>query len=415
MPRRCPVIEYGQDYPDPLAPERSALPDAYVAERGAWPYVDVAALLNGGLPEPPAPVLLRRTDDVALFYAGSVNHLIGDPESGKTFIALAAVVEALQDGRRALVLDLDHNGAVATVARLLELGAGVEALSDPQQFRYAEPEDADHLDRLVEDATTWRPAAAVLDSVGELLPLLRLSSNSPDDFTLAHARALKPLAMAGAAVLAVDHLAKNADSRLQGATGTAAKRRAVGGTSLRVTIKDAFTPGKGGSCYLNINKDRHGGLRRHCHADTREPLAGIFELEQTGDVLTWRVLAPRPGQAIVAIGVSDDDIAELDALDPEPKSQRDVQKRLGWGGTRALTTLQAWRDIRSRSAPGADSESAPRSATPYVGSAEQPARALTLTEALDAAPPAGECVNCGDLAAPDADLCRECSDLARTA
>lgn len=69
-----------------------------------------------------------------------------------------------------------------------------------------------------------------------------MSSNQPDDFTVAHGRALKPLAMTGACVIAIDHLAKNTDSRASGPTGTNAKRRAVGGVSIRVVIKQPFTP-----------------------------------------------------------------------------------------------------------------------------------------------------------------------------
>ena len=49
-------------------------------------------------------------------------------------------------------------------------------------------------------------------------------------------------------------------------SSTAAKRRAVGGVSIRVTIKEQFAPGRVGSAYLALNKDRHGGLRRHCLA-----------------------------------------------------------------------------------------------------------------------------------------------------
>jgi hypothetical protein len=86
-------------------------------------YVDVAALLDGTLPEPPAPDLLRRSDSNALFYAGQVNLLFGDPESGKTWVALAAVEEALHKGGTALVVDLDHNGPAATLSRLVALGA----------------------------------------------------------------------------------------------------------------------------------------------------------------------------------------------------------------------------------------------------------------------------------------------------
>lgn len=59
-------------------------------------YGDVAALLAGELPEPPAPTVLRRTDGHGVFYAGQVNSLFGEPESGKTWIALAAAAEVLR-------------------------------------------------------------------------------------------------------------------------------------------------------------------------------------------------------------------------------------------------------------------------------------------------------------------------------
>ena len=43
-------------------------------------------MLAGGLPEPPAPVLLTRADGHAMFYEAQVNLLFGDAESGKTLI-----------------------------------------------------------------------------------------------------------------------------------------------------------------------------------------------------------------------------------------------------------------------------------------------------------------------------------------
>jgi hypothetical protein len=62
-------------------------------------YGDVAGLLAGELPDPPAPQVLRRSDGHALFYKGQVNMLFGEPESGKTWVALAAVTEVLGRGR----------------------------------------------------------------------------------------------------------------------------------------------------------------------------------------------------------------------------------------------------------------------------------------------------------------------------
>lgn len=306
-------------------------------------YADVTAYLDGTAPTPPEPDVLTRTDGTAVFYRGQVNHVFGDPESGKTFVALAAVAEELRQAGSALVVDMDHNGIESTVARLLMLGAPVDTLRNPARFRYAEPEDALHTIGIVSDCGEWQPAVIVLDSVGELLPMFGASSNSPDDFTGVNTRVMKPLALTGACVIAIDHLAKNAESRNHGATGTAAKKRTFGGVSLRVKIADQFVPGRGGSCHLTISKDRHGGLRQHCPTGDREPLAGTFVMHTNHDGTTWHVKAPamtdrNPDEAAPA-----EDVAAVAALDPPPSSGTDVQQRLRWGRQRALVALREYR------------------------------------------------------------------------
>ncbi|WP_237563563.1 AAA family ATPase [Arthrobacter sp. H-02-3] len=300
-------------------------------------YGDVAGLLSGTLPKPPAPSCLFRSDGAAVFYSGQVNMLFGEPESGKTWVALAAVAESLSRGRSAAVVDLDHNGMASTVTRLLGLGAPIPALSDLATFRYKEPEDKADLMATVTDLRRWAPSVVVIDSIGELLPVLNLNSNSPDDFTIAHSHALKPLAHAGCCVIVIDHVAKNPETK--GPTGTAAKLRAVGGASLRVRIKDSFAPGRGGSCYLGIQKDRHGGLRAATPAGEKEPVAGVFEL--TGDC-SWTVWAPTSGDR-VPDSVPGADLASLKSLAPGPVSVRDIKDRLGWGGDRATLALRVYR------------------------------------------------------------------------
>lgn len=307
-------------------------------------YVDVAALLDGDLADAPAPDALRRTDGIGLFYNGQVNLVFGDPESGKSWICLAAISEALSLGRRAVVIDLDHNGPSATVQRLLMLGAPEDALRDPERFRYVEPEDGQHLVAVVRDAAAWPANVAMLDSIGELLPLFGLSSNSPDDFTRVHSIVMKPLAMSGAAVLAIDHLAKNTESRAMGSTGTAAKKRAVGGVSLRVNVVEQFVPGQGGAANVTIAKDRHGGLRSNSPTGDKEPLAGTFRMRttETGET-TWSVIAPDNGARNPAEAPDPADVAALRALDPPPTNVRDVVARMKWRTTRAGIALKAYR------------------------------------------------------------------------
>lgn len=303
-------------------------------------YGDVAGLLSGDLPPAPTPSVFHRSDGNCLFYSGQFNLLFGEAESGKTFVVIGAIARALIAGQRAVFIDMDHNGVQAIVTRLLAFGVPPETLSDLNKFRYKEPEDKIDLIATVADLKAWQPHVVGVDSIGELLPSLGLNSNSPDDFTIAHTTVLKPLAMSGACVIAIDHVAKNAESKAQGPTGTVAKARAVGGVMLRVTVKDQFRPGHGGSCYLNIKKDRHGGLRAASGSDDKEPLAGTFKMFADS---TFAVFAPDQGERTpqAAPGV---DLAELKAMDPPPANVRDVKERLGWGTNRAQLALKVFRD-----------------------------------------------------------------------
>lgn len=306
-------------------------------------YADVSELIDRGGVAPVTPSVGRREDGIGLLYSAAVNTFVGLPESGKTLAALAIGADVLEAGGSLLILDLDHNGARATVSRLVAMGVDDLVLRNPDRFRYAAPDDGETYAAIVEDCAGWHPTLVVIDSVGELLPLFGASSNSPDDFTRVHSVAVKPFAVQGAAVLLIDHLAKNTESQAFGATGTAAKKRVIGGISLRCTAVKPFKPGEGGIAQLTINKDRHGGLRAASPSEEREPLAAKFVLTDRGGDLTWRFTAPESGERSAVAGVMESDVQALAELTPPPKSQRDVKNRMGWGSTRALDTLAEWR------------------------------------------------------------------------
>lgn len=284
------------------------------AESRAVPYADIGAILDGRAPEPVRPTIVQRTDGHSLFYTGQVNLVFGDPESGKTWVCLAAVAAELAAGRRALMIDLDHNGAVAIVGHLRKLGVEDQHLR--QQFRYVDPDHWAVFDQVVLDMAEWKPSLVVVDSLGELIPLYGRSSISPDDVTHVHRQTLKPLAQCGAAVIAVDHLSKGEQARGRlDPGGTLAKSRVLGGASYKVTLRRPFAPGQGGACELFVAKDRHGGVRAHC-APSVKPSAGIFELmDLDGDTLAWQVVAPSVGQAAVtpaaAQGVLESSVEEI--------------------------------------------------------------------------------------------------------
>jgi hypothetical protein len=254
-------------------------------------YGNVAALLDGTMPPPPAPNILRRQDDHHLFYQGELNYLYGDPEDGKTWVALAAGAQVLAGGGKVLFVDLDHNGIASIVNRLMLLGAPRKALADPNKFRYCEPEDSEHLARIVLDCKPWRPDVVVVDCVGELMALRGANSDNADDYTATINDTVLPLVRAGAAAILIDHLAKSKDSRAYGAGGTMAKRRKLGGTSIRVNPVRKLVPGKGGAIALIVVKDRHGGVKRRCEPQGRAHDAGTFVLTEYDGNVSWHITA----------------------------------------------------------------------------------------------------------------------------
>lgn len=324
------------------------------------PYVDVAELLAGGLPDPPKPEVCCRSDGHGLFYKGQVNTVFGDPETGKSWLGYAALAETLLRDGRAVLIDADHNGAAQVVRRFVDLGVPAATLANPQLFRLYEPEDAVTLKSAVSDARKFNPETVVVDSVGEMVPLLGLNSNLPDDYTKAHRTVLRPLAIAGACVISIDHLSKDPISRRGGPTGTSAKRRAIGGTAIRVTLREAFAPGRGGKAVLTIHKDRPGGLRAVSPSGGDEPTAGVFVLTPAGDGLRWEITPPSAGDVLSSsqiagkspYEVTSEELAFVEALDDvDRRSVRALMKAASWGTDRASTVLKAWREGRS-SVPG---------------------------------------------------------------
>jgi hypothetical protein len=146
-----------------------------------------------------------------------------------------------------------------------------------------------------------------------------------------------------------------------------------------------------------VNKDRHGGLRRHCDVTSgREPVAGWFCIAPNDERIVWTVDAPAPGDMPAQDRVPASDLAALDALDPAPKSLRDVKARLRWRSERAGAALREWRRLRSLGDPG------DQGSLPLHNSAEQPSEMCSRchhepAEVLD------RCRGCAYPTRPDTD------------
>jgi hypothetical protein len=301
-------------------------------------FVDVGAVLDGNL-QAPQPTIAQRSDGAFLFYAGAHNGLTGDPEAGKSLIALSVAADVLFAGGSVLWVDLDHNGAASILARFRAWGVQPDTLRDPSRFCLVIEDDREHLEKIVGGAARRGFDLVVVDSIGELLGLYGASPDSDQEFTQVNRAVMAKLAQSGACVISIDHLAKGHDSRSYGATGTVRKKAAMDGAYYRVEVIRPFAPGHGGKASLKILKDRHGGVREVSPRGERAPEAATFELIARGEATDWRFWEPgRPVQA-----TPDDDVTILDRLDPKPSSVRDVKARLSWSTDRATAALRLWR------------------------------------------------------------------------
>ena len=287
---------YGDDHnysphDDPLS--EFIIPQSGGVSSDGPTYSDLSWVLTGERRQPPPPTWLTTVKGNCLFYAGRVNGLFGDPETAKSWIAMCAVTEALQENERCAYLDVDHNGADEIASRLLALGAPAAAIADPEVFRVYEPEDRATLLTFVIDMHEWEPSITVVDSLGEIIPMLGLNSSDNDDLTHAIRAVLKPLAhRVGSCVITIDHLPKSTEARQSGyAIGGIAKKRAVDGAYYSCDTITPAAPDKIGKVRLTVEKDRHGHVRQAAVGK----IAGDFVLDSTGPGSTWKITSPEAG------------------------------------------------------------------------------------------------------------------------
>jgi len=236
------------------------LPEAYtevINQRTSWWPIDLQPVLDGKVTETP-PAFLEFVDDQPLFYAGKVNGIIGESESGKTWIALEAVKQAMASNKHVLYMDFEDS-APGIVSRLRSLG-----VTDFTNLSYMSPDEGfgtlAKLD-LAETLHTLTPDLAVLDGFNAAMNVLGLDINSNNDATTFAQLLLKPVAATGVCLIYVDHVPKSKDARGKGGIGAQAKRAMTTGCTLAVHVLEPFGRGNTGRLALSVDKDRAGHVR----------------------------------------------------------------------------------------------------------------------------------------------------------
>ena len=233
-------------------------------ERTSWWPRDLTSVLEGHETEPD-PSHLHRDDGPALFYANRVNGLIGESESGKTWVALHATQQELTAGRPVIYLDFEDS-ATGIINRLRTIGATDNAL---QHLTYIAPDETLSTPAkrdLGQTLANTNASLVILDGFNAAMTLMGLDINSNNDATQFAQQLLKPIAATGACVIYVDHVPKSREARGKGGIGAQAKRAMTTGCALTVTVTEPFGQGQAGRLHLTVDKDRPGRVRAKSYA-----------------------------------------------------------------------------------------------------------------------------------------------------
>lgn len=253
---------------------------------GTWRRRPLAEVVDGiidGTWQPFAPTVGARDDGHGLLYAGHVNEIHGESESGKSWFAVLVCAQEMAKGR--IVAYIDFEDSLESLIGRLHL-IGVDPLTIKTQFCYIKPLDpaspAD-LDELVTAATEEEWSVAIVDGVTEVLSMHGLDGRDEGDVATFHHMLPRALAdKAGCAVLLIDHTPKSTEVSHKGAIGSQHKRAGLTGVGYLAEMVEQAGPGRLGKVRLTIGKDRPGGVRRYAqHGKT----AGIMLIDATGPQL----------------------------------------------------------------------------------------------------------------------------------
>lgn len=224
-----------------------------------WAPMDFAAIVDGDLTSPQATTLARR-DGKHLLYPYSVHSIAGEPGALKTWVALLGIVQELDAGNNVALIDFEDRGQ-SVAARLLQIGADPQHLRDPTRWRYLRPDVAldatgtSHLDRAVAGCTL-----VVIDGVTEAMSIHGMSVNDNDDVARFIHLLPRRIADTGPAVLQVDHVTKDSETRGRYAIGGQHKLAAITGTAMKALVVRSGGRGEHGIVKVVLDKDKHGDV-----------------------------------------------------------------------------------------------------------------------------------------------------------
>jgi hypothetical protein len=263
-------------------------------EESSWKPIALKDYYDG-LFATPIATILKRTDGNGLIYTGRVHSIYGESESGKSWVAQIASAECLKSDKKVIYIDFESD-ASDVVGRMKSLGVSRANLL--QYFTYIRPDgprDADdpYWQAILESGSA---ELIIIDGVTESLTMWGGETKDNDAITRWMRIFPRTVATAsGAAVVLIDHITKNAETRGRFAIGGQAKLATIDGAAYLVEPLEALAPGRVGSLTMRVTKDRPGYIRKIAgmwRKSDRTQEAAVFVIDSTRPLMQYSITVP---------------------------------------------------------------------------------------------------------------------------
>jgi AAA domain len=281
-----------------------ALSDCVTAEGSAqFGFDDLAGL---ELTEEPQPTIMPRSDGRALLYPGKTHTIVAEPGAGKSWLAAKVAVDEARKGQRVLYIDFEDD-AKGYKWRCVKLDASDDLFSEHLYYkRYdAMYNFAAFHAWVMQMIEAFEFSVVVWDGLAQSQANAGIEENSNSESSAFISRFIRPMALAGPAVLVLDHVGKASTApgmpAPRYARGASSKLGDVTGVQYFLRKVQAFNRETPGTGELIVSKDRPGGVA----APDGEVVAQIvYTPHDGGKRFTIDINAPAVGQRLV---VSEED------------------------------------------------------------------------------------------------------------
>lgn len=250
----------------------------------SWEPMDLGPYLDGTFERPEPTVGVARADGLRVLYPGKEHSVIGEMESGKSWFSLACVAAEILSQQTVVYIHFEEDDPADTVDRLRSLG--VPAYQIRSQLKFVGPHTPATPDQ-VGKLAALNPSLVVLDGQNEGMVLHGQDIREESGAGMFRALMVKPWTAVGAAVLACDHVVKDADSRGRYALGSIHKGNALNGSLIVLENTEPFGRGERGVSRVYVTKDRPGHIRRHGQK-TKVPGKTYLGTLVVDDTRRWR-------------------------------------------------------------------------------------------------------------------------------